>query len=87
MPQDTTIYWDGYNAVPAVIDSLPLEKKIEVLRVIEKRKQELSYSDPTWIYISIIVFIIIFSLVAVSGKRKNKKKYPTLLSKKGYSRQ
>jgi len=73
--------------VPALIDSLPLEKKIEVLKTIEKRKEELSYSDPTWIYVSIIVFIIIFSLVAVSGKMNNRKKYPTLLSKKDYFRQ
>ena len=82
MPQDTTIFWDGHGQVPALIDSLPIEKKIDVLRIIEQRKEELSALDPTCIYISMIAFIIIFSMVAVGGRRANRKKYPTLFQKK-----
>ncbi len=81
MPQDTTIYWDGYDAVPALIDSLPTDKKIEVLQAIEKRKEELSYSNPVWVYISLLLFILFFGGVAVYGNRINRKKYPTLTKK------
>jgi hypothetical protein len=81
MPQDTTIYWDGYDALPALIDSLPIDKKIEVLQVIEKRKEELSYTNPIWVYISLLLFILFFGGVAVYGKLRDKKKYPTLTKK------
>lgn len=70
MPQDTTIYWDGYGQLPAAIDSLPLEQQQQVLSIIYKKRDELSYSDPSGTYALLIGFIILFSLAAIYSNYK-----------------
>lgn len=72
MPRDTTIYWDGYGALPPEIDSLPLEQQQQVLTVIRKKRDEMSYSDPTATYLFLLSFIIIFSLAAIYSNFKTK---------------
>jgi len=73
MPQDTTIYWDGYGQLPSEIDSLPLEQQQQVLAIIHKKRDELSYSDPSGTYIFLIVFILLFSIAAIYSNYKTKK--------------
>jgi MtfA peptidase len=73
MPQDTTIYWDGYGPLPAEIDSLPPEQQQQVLAIINKKRDELSYSDPSGTYLFLLVFIVLFSIAAIYSNYKTRK--------------
>ncbi len=71
MPQqDTIIYWDGYEKMPSLIYNLPAEERSFVLQRIAERREELSYSDPTFTYIFILIIIIVFGTIAWYSRSK-----------------
>ena len=73
MPQDTTIFWDGYGQIPAIIDTLPLSQRQEVLEAIFRHREEASHTDPSGTYIFLVVFIILFSIAAIYSNNKTKR--------------
>ena len=74
MPQDTTIYWDGYGRLPAIIDSLPRSQKQQVLENIYQVRddQKDAYSDPSGTYLFLVVFILLFSMAAIYSNKKTR---------------
>ena len=74
MPQDTTIFWDGYGRQPALFDSLPFEQQQVVLeKVYQLRDQQReARGDSSGPYLFLVAFIILFSLAAIYSNRKTK---------------
>lgn len=74
MPQDTTIYWDGNYPAPAPVQALPAAQQIALMQLVRERKDELNRFNYMPVLISLVVFIIFFSAMAVYSNKKTKQK-------------
>lgn len=74
MPQDTTIFWDGYGKPPALIDTLPPDLRGAVLQIVAVRKGELADNDPAFTYIFIAAVFLLFLGLGLYTKRIMKRR-------------
>lgn len=72
MPQDTTIYWDGYGKTPELIAELPADIRATVMEKINARREELRSGDPTFTYIFIAAVFLFFFAAALYTRKKMK---------------